>query len=81
MKGAYLHYNKPGEKLLRSLTLKQADRYLQEGHFAEGSMQPKIEAATQFLKCRGKRAVIASITDIETAVLRKAGTEIIVNRS
>lgn len=81
VKGAYLHYNKPGEKLLRSLTLKQSDRYLREGHFPEGSMQPKIEAAAQFLRCCGKRAVIASITDIETAVLGNAGTEIIVNQS
>jgi carbamate kinase len=40
-------------------------------------MGPKIEAAVQFVEKTGKRAVIASIEDIEKAVEGAAGTEII----
>jgi carbamate kinase len=39
-------------------------------------MEPKIEAATQFVKANGKRAVITFIEDIEAAVEGRAGTEI-----
>ena len=40
-------------------------------------MGPKVEAAVQFMRKQGKRAVIASIEKIEDAVQGKAGTEII----
>jgi len=74
---AALRYSKPNQKFLRTLTLEQAARYLKEGHFPPGSMGPKIEAAMQFIKRGGKRAVITSIQSIEEAVARKAGTEVI----
>ena len=76
-KGAAVHYGKPSEQFLRTLTLKQASRYIEEGHFPPGSMGPKIEAAVQFIERGGKRAVITSIDKIEDAVTGKAGTEII----
>jgi carbamate kinase len=50
---------------------------MKEGHFPAGSMGPKVEAAMQFIKSGGKRAVITSIQGIEDAVAGKAGTEII----
>ncbi len=77
VEGAALHFGEPEELFLRALTLEQADRYLKEGHFPPGSMGPKVEAAMQFIKSGGKRAVITSIQSIEAAVARKAGTEII----
>jgi carbamate kinase len=40
-------------------------------------MGPKIEAAVGFVRKTGKRAVIASIEDIESAVRRESGTEIV----
>ena len=40
-------------------------------------MGPKIEAAIQFVQTSGKRAVIASIEDIESAVKGESGTEIV----
>ncbi len=76
-KGAALHYGSPSEEFLRTLTLKQASRYIEEGHFPPGSMGPKIEAAMQFIERGGKRAVITSIDKIKDAVTGKAGTEII----
>ncbi|MGD8984719.1 MAG: carbamate kinase [Desulfobacteraceae bacterium] len=76
VEGAALHFGKPEQKFLRSLNLKQADRYLKEGHFPPGSMGPKVEAAVQFVKSGGRRAIIASIQGIEDAVAGKAGTEV-----
>ena len=45
-----------------------------EGHFASGSMGPKVEAVTRFVENGGRRAVICSLTDIAAAVDGKAGT-------
>ena len=76
VEGAALHFRQPEQVFLRTLTLKQANRYLKQGHFPPGSMGPKVEAAVQFIKSGGKRAVIASIQSIEAAVAGKAGTEV-----
>lgn len=77
VEGAALNYGKKNQKFLRSLTPKQAARLLSEGHFPPGSMGPKIEAAIQFVRKSGKRAIIASIEDIESAVKGESGTEIV----
>ena len=74
VKGAALHYGEPEQKFLSTVTLEDAAQYLAEGHFPPGSMGPKIEAAMQFVKNCGKRAVITYIKDIEAAVEGKAGT-------
>jgi len=77
VQGAALNYGGKNQKFLSSVTLEQAERYIKEGHFAPGSMKPKIEAAMQFvLNCNG-RSVITSLQDIEQAVAGKAGTEVI----
>jgi carbamate kinase len=47
-----------------------------EGHFASGSMGPKVEAATRFVENGGRRAVICSLRDIAAAVEGGAGTVI-----
>lgn len=75
--GAALHYGRPNQRTLRSLTLEETARYLEEGHFPPGSMGPKIEAAMQFIEKGGKRAVITSIENIQEAVEGTAGTEIV----
>jgi carbamate kinase len=77
VEGAALHYGTPEEKFLRNLTVHQAEHYLSQGHFPPGSMGPKVEAAVQFIRKKGKRAVITSIEKIEEAVQGKAGTEIV----
>ena len=75
--GIALNYKKKNQEFLRSLTSRQATRFLAQGHFPPGSMGPKIEAAVQFVQKTGKRAVITSIDNIESAVEGKSGTEII----
>jgi carbamate kinase len=59
------------------MTVEEGLRYLREGHFPAGSMRPKIEAALQFIKSGGNRAVICSIDSIEEAVAGNAGTEVV----
>jgi carbamate kinase len=75
--GVALNYGTPDQKYLRKVTIKEAQQYLSEGHFPAGSMSPKVEAAIQFIRNQGKRALITSIAEIESAVNRKAGTEIL----
>ncbi len=57
---AYLNYRKKSQEAVRSMTVKQARRYIREGHFAEGSMLPKVEAAVDFISHGGKKAVITN---------------------
>jgi carbamate kinase len=77
VEGVALRYGSPGQQFLSKMTLNEAARYLGEGHFPPGSMGPKVQAAMEFVRNSGKRAVIASIESIEKAVDGRAGTEII----
>ncbi len=74
---AAVAYGRPEQRFLRTLTVAEAERYLREGEFPPGSMGPKVEAAIQFLTSGGKRAIIASIENIERAVAGQVGTEIV----
>jgi carbamate kinase len=76
VQGAALNYGQKNQKFLRSVTCRQAERYLKEGHFPAGSMRPKVEAAVQFVHRCDKRAVIALLDEIDLAVEGKAGTEV-----
>jgi carbamate kinase len=77
VEGVAVAFGRPEQQFLRTLTAAEAERFLREGEFPPGSMGPKVEAAVQFLKSGGKRAVIASIEEIEKAVARRAGTEVV----
>lgn len=58
----YINYGKENEKKLTHVTVEELEVYKQEGHFAPGSMLPKIEAAIQFAKNNpGKQAIITSL--------------------
>ena len=74
--GVALNYGTANEKFLRHLNIQTATQLIAEAHFAAGSMRPKVEAAVQFIREGGKRAVITSIEAIELAVKEEAGTEI-----
>ncbi len=50
-----INFGTPEQKNLSKITLEEAERYFSEGHFAPGSMGPKIEAAIQFLRSGGKK--------------------------
>lgn len=76
VEGAALSYGTPEERFLRRMTVEEGEDYLAKGYFPAGSMGPKIEAAVQFMKAGGKRAVICSIDSIEAALAGNAGTEV-----
>jgi carbamate kinase len=57
-----LNFNTPQEKTIDRMTIMQAEKYLQEGQFAEGSMAPKIRAAIDFVSNTGKDAIITKTT-------------------
>jgi len=75
--GVALNYGKADQQFLTSLSLKEAGQYVRDDQFPTGSMGPKIEAVMQFVRHSGKRAVITSIEEIESAVAGKSGTEIL----
>ncbi len=77
VKGVATNFGKKNQKILRTLTLADARKHMRAGHFPEGSMKPKVEAAMQFAGIPGKRAVIAFLEEIEQAVAGKAGTEFV----
>ena len=52
------------------------EKWLNQGHFSEGSMAPKIRAALYFLKHHGEKVVITSLSNIEDAINNKSGTVI-----
>lgn len=71
-----LNFGKPNQKWLDHMTLEEAKKYLAEGHFAPGSMGPKIQAIIWFLEAGGKKAIITNPENIERALLGETGTHI-----
>jgi len=72
-----INFKKPDQKDLDRLSVADAKRYIQEGHFAPGSMLPKVEAALLFVESKpGRRAIITSLDKAAEALEGRAGTVI-----
>lgn len=71
----YINYGTPKQEKLTGLSVSEAQAYFDAGHFAEGSMGPKMEAAITFAK-QGKTAIICSLEEADLALLGEAGTRI-----
>ncbi len=69
-----INYKKENEMVLTNATKEMMENYLEQGHFAKGSMYPKVQAVLNFLKGNKKTAVIASLNNAEEAFKLKAGT-------
>jgi len=69
----YLDYRKENERSVEFLDYNDTLRYLEEGQFGEGSMQPKIRACLQFIKQGGSKSVITEAKLLED---KKYGTKI-----
>ena len=76
VKQAELNYGKPDAQKVGSISLETAKQYIEEGHFAKGSMLPKIQAAINFVESSGKKAVITSLNNLENALKGINVTEI-----
>ena len=77
VKEVALNFGKPDQQTIGSMTVSQAEAYIEQGHFAPGSMLPKMQAALKFLKAGGKEVIITSPEFIKEAVLSGSGTHII----
>lgn len=72
-----INFGKPDEKWLSDITLDEAEQYIGEGHFAPGSMLPKVEAAVKFAGSKeGRNALITLLEKARDGVQGKTGTKI-----
>lgn len=71
-----LNFNTPDQKDLDVITVKEAKQYLEEGHFAEGSMAPKMRAAIHFVENGGRQTIITEAKELGKP---NAGTRIVLN--
>jgi carbamate kinase len=72
----YLDYRQDQQRPLTTLTCAEAEKYWQEGHFAPGSMAPKIESAIEFLSRGGRRVLITQPESLAAALQGHTGTHI-----
>lgn len=74
-----INFGKENEELLNKVSVKEMRRFLNEGHFAPGSMKPKVEAAIDFVESKeGRYSIITLLKKAKDGILGKTGT-IIVN--
>jgi len=71
-----LNFNKPNQIDLDKMNIAEAKKYIAEGHFAKGSMLPKIQAIVRFLEAGGKEAIVTNPESLERALDHKTGTHI-----
>lgn len=72
-----VNFGKPDQKWLDNLTVEDAKKYIDEGHFAPGSMLPKVEAAVSFAESKpGRKALITLLEKAKDGILGKTGTTI-----
>ncbi len=70
-----INWGKPNQESLEEMTVAQAEQYCTEGHFAPGSMLPKVKAAISFAQTGGE-AIIASLENAGKAVRGESGTKV-----
>ena len=70
-----INWGKPNQESLSEMTVEEAEKYCGEGHFAPGSMLPKVKAAVSFARTGGT-AIIASLENAGAAVRGESGTKV-----
>ncbi len=74
---AVLRYGTPGAEEIGRVSVAEMRRYAAEGHFASGSMGPKVDAACRFVERAGGQAVITNLENIRDAVTGGTGTVVV----
>ena len=74
VQNVFLNFHKPNQIKLEKITLREAEKYLEAGEFADGSMGPKILAAIKFIKNGGKETIITESTQLNNP---DSGTRIV----
>ena len=73
-----INFNKPDCQALETMTIAEAEKYIEEGHFAPGSMLPKVQAAMSFVNSGDNRqAIIASLEKAALALKGESGTKVV----
>ena len=72
-----LNYGAENEVGIDRMTADEAENYLKEGQFGEGSMKPKVEAGINFVKATGGKMIITALDKASEALEEKAGTIIV----
>jgi carbamate kinase len=72
-----INFGKPEQQWIDRMTVAEAEGYIAEGHFAPGSMLPKVQAIVKFLKAGGKQALITDPPNIQRALNGETGTWIV----
>ena len=73
----YLDFKKPTQRPLRRVTAAEMEAHLAAGHFAPGSMGPKVESVIRFLRAGGREAIITSYEHLHEAVTGEHGTHVV----
>ncbi|MCL4450639.1 MAG: carbamate kinase [Candidatus Thermoplasmatota archaeon] len=71
---AYINFNKPNKQKLGTIEADEIKKLRSEGHFASGSMLPKIDAALNFVERTGRKAIITNAENMMPALRGTAGT-------
>lgn len=69
----YINYGKPDQKEIREIAIAELEKYVEEGHFAKGSMGPKVDAALAFAKT-GRKSYICSLEQAANSLKGQSGT-------
>jgi len=72
-----LNYGLPDQQWLDTMTLAEAKAYMEQGHFAKGSMEPKVQAIINYLEAGGQEALVTDPLNIERALAGETGTRIV----
>jgi carbamate kinase len=72
-----INYKQPNHEWLDKMTLAEAKAYMEQGHFAKGSMEPKVQAIINYLEAGGKEALVTDPDNIERALAGETGTRIV----
>jgi len=72
----YINFGKENQQALDCVSVSEARQYMTQGHFASGSMLPKVEACIDFVEPTGKKALITDMEKLSDALAGKTGTVI-----
>ncbi len=73
----YVNYNKPEQLALGAVTIDEIDRLISDGHFAPGSMGPKVKGIYNFLRNGGRRGLITNPDTLDAALQGRGGTHFV----
>lgn len=73
-----INFGKPNQEELKEMTIAEAEKYIEEGHFAPGSMLPKVKAAMKFAASKqGRKSLITALEKAEEGIEGKTGTLVV----